>query len=171
MGDKEETVTGRRHLKVDYKDKKLQLDDEKIFLGGKVDGFLKEMGLRRDSEEIKPWIQKVRLFYEELLSKMFKHFGPSLKSKTLRYLSVLCPSATLRLPLDELMLRWKNLDEGFPNIINPSEVDCLVDEVVRLKTLEGLDDETEAEEFYKELSTVKGVNGDSSSHWSQRKLK
>ena len=116
---------------MDYKDKKLQLDDEKIFLGGKVDGFL----------------------------------------KTLRYLSVLCPSATLRLPLDELMLRWKNLDEGFPNIINPSEVDCLVDEVVRLKTLEGLDDETEAEEFYKELSTVKGVNGDSSSHWSQRKLK
>ena len=105
MGDKEETVTGRRLLKVDYKDKKLQLDDEKIFLGGKVDGFLKEMGLRRDSEEIKPWIQKVRMFYEELLSKMFKYFGPSLKSKTLRYLSVLCPSATLSLPLDELKLR------------------------------------------------------------------
>lgn len=159
MGDKEETVTGRRLLKVDYKDKKLQLDDEKIFLGGKVDGFLKEMGLRRDSEEIKPWIQKVRLFYEELLSKMFKYFGPSLKSKTLRYLSVLCPSATLSLPLDELKLRWKYLAEGFPNIIDPSEVDCLVDEVVKLKTLEGLDDETEPEEFFKDLSTVKDVNG------------
>ena len=61
--------------------------------------------------------------------------------------------------MDELKLRWKYLAEGFPNIIDPSEVDCLVDEVVKLKTLEGLDDETEPEEFFKDLSTVKDING------------
>ena len=52
-------------------------------------------------------------------------------------MSVLCPSATLSLPLVELKLRWKYLAEGFPNIIDPSEVD----EVVKLKTLEGIDEE------------------------------
>ena len=155
----EETVSGKKLLNVDYKDTKLQLDDNKIFLGEKVDGFLKEMGLKRDSEEIKPWMKKVRLFYEEALAKMFKYYGPSLKSRTLRYMSVLCPSATLSLTLDELKLRWKYLAEGFPNIITSSEAYKLLDEVVKLKTLEGLDAELEPDEFFKELSTVTDENG------------
>ena len=155
----EEAVTAKRLMKVDYKDKKLQLDDEKIFLGVKADEFLKEIGLKRDSEEMKPWMKRVRQFYEEVLEKLFKYFGPSLKSKTLRYMSVLSPSGTLSLCLDELKLRWKYLAEGFPTIIDKSELDVLEDEVIKLKTLEGLDEETDADEFFKELSTVKDVNG------------
>ena len=52
---------------------------------------MKEVGLTRDSEEIKVWINKVRKFYEEVLDKMFKYFEPSFKTKTLHYMGVLCP--------------------------------------------------------------------------------
>ena len=58
MKEEETEVTGRRILKVDFKDKKYHLDDEKIFLGTRVDNFLKEIGLNRNSVEIKPWIKK-----------------------------------------------------------------------------------------------------------------
>ena len=72
---------------------------------------MKEVGLTRDSEEIKVWINKVRKFYEEILDKMFKYFELSLKTKTLHYMGVLCPSVTLSLSLDELKTRWKYLAE------------------------------------------------------------
>ena len=99
------------------------------------------------------------LFYEEALAKMFKYFGPSLKSKTLRYLGVLCPSATLNLSLDELKLRWKYLGESFPNIVTSSEVYNLMDEVVKLKTLDGLDEDLEPDVFFEELSSLNDENG------------
>jgi hypothetical protein len=159
LKDGEDTVSGKRLLQVDYTDKKMQLDDKKIFLGEKVDAFLTEMDLRRDSKEIQPWLKRVRLFYEEALAKMFKYFGPSLKSKTLRYLSVLCPSATSKLSLDELKLRWKYLGESFPNIVTSSEVYNLMDEVVNLKALDGLEEELEPDVFFEELSTLTDENG------------
>lgn len=65
----------------------------------------------------------------------------------------------MSLTLDELKLRWKYLAEGFPNIITSSEAYKLLDEVVKLKTLEGLDAELEPDEFFKELSTVTDENG------------
>ena len=159
LKDNEDVISGKRLLQVDYTDKKKQLDDKKIFLGEKVDSFLAEMGLKRDSKEIQPWLKRVRLFYEEALAKMFKYFGPSLKSKTLRYLGVLCPSATLNLSLDELKLRWKYLGESFPNIVTSSEVYNLMDEVVKLKTLDGLDEDLEPDVFFEELSSLNDENG------------
>ena len=102
--------------------------------------------------------KKVKVFYQEVIAKMFKYLGPSLKSRTLRYLSVLAPSAIKSLSLDEIKLRWKYLAEGFPNIIASREVDTLVDEVVKLKTLEGIDDGSDTDEFFKELATVKDIN-------------
>ena len=159
LKDGEETLSGKKLLQVDYTDKKLQLDDKRIFLGEKVDSFLTEMGLSRDSKEIQSWLKRVRLFYEEALSKMFKYFGPSLKSKTLRYLSVLCPSATSKLSLDELRTRWIYLGESFPNIVSSSEVYSLMDEVVKLKALDGLDKEVEPDVFFEELSSLTDENG------------
>ena len=49
-------------LKIDFTDRKLQHDDSNIYLGGKVETFLKELGLTRLSTEIKPWLEDVRSF-------------------------------------------------------------------------------------------------------------
>ena len=75
--------------------------------------------------------------------------------KTLWYLGVLSPAATLSLSLDELKLRWKYLAEAFPNIIKAAEVNELEDEIVKLKILEGPDDDLDLDDYFKELSTVK----------------
>ena len=159
MEDEETVVTGKRILKVDFKNKKNHLEDEKIFLGTRVDNFLKEIGMKRNSVEIKAWMLKVRVFYQEVIAKMFKYFGPSLKSRTLRYLGVLSPLAAKNLPLDDSKLKWKYLAVEFPNIIESSQVDSLVDEVVKLKTLQGIDEEMDPDEFFKELANVKDMNG------------
>lgn len=115
--------------------------------------------MKRNSVEIKAWMLKVRVFYQEVIAKMFKYFGPSLKSRTLRYLGVLSPLAAKNLPLDDSKLKWKYLAVEFPNIIESSQVDSLVDEVVKLKTLQGIDEEMDPDEFFKELANVKDMNG------------
>ena len=42
---------------------------------------------------IKAWLSRVRGYYEEALFKMKKYFSASIKSKTLRALSVLSPKS------------------------------------------------------------------------------
>ena len=60
-------------------------------MGPKVESLLVVLGLNRKSKEA--WLSRVRGYYEEALFKMKKYFSASIKSKTLRALSVLSPKS------------------------------------------------------------------------------
>jgi hypothetical protein len=114
------------------------LDDDDIYLGPKVEALLLEMGLDRRSEEIKFWLLQVRAFYEEAIYKMKKYFSPSIRSKTLKALSVLSPKSWSTMNLDTLKQNWGVLGETFSNILEVADVPALLSEVTVLKGEGGL---------------------------------
>jgi hypothetical protein len=136
--NEKDSVTGKTLLTVEYKDPMLQLSDGNIFLGPRVETFLKTLKLTRESKEIKPWLVRVRLFYHEAMRKVLKYFRPSLESKSLQYIGVLCPAAVKTLSLDDQKRRWKYLAGKFPNIIPAVQVHFLVEEVVAMKAVKVL---------------------------------
>ena len=77
-------VTTKDLLDVDVHDKSLQLSNKDLYLGPKIGTFLKELGFTRSSPELAPWLEKVRAFYSEALSKAQKYFRAPLSSKVLR---------------------------------------------------------------------------------------
>ena len=85
----DETTPITELLNLDFTDSKLQLNDEQIFLGAKVESFMKEIGLTRSSSEMMSWLGSVRLFYVEALQRCVKYMKPSLISRTLLNLKIL----------------------------------------------------------------------------------
>jgi hypothetical protein len=116
-----------------------------------------DLGLKRQSYEIQPWLENVRAFFVEALEKMVKYFKPSLISKSLNYLDVLNPKSLFMYSLDELKKRYLYVAKTFNNIIKPSELPNLLDEVAHLKVQKRIKEATEElspTEFYFELAKL-----------------
>ena len=149
--------TGKRLLKVPYKERNKQLPDKDIHLGKSVEALLLEVGLNRESPEIKPWLLKVRGFYEEVIFKIIKYFSTSIQSSTLRALSVLTPSSWNDMKLDDLKKQWRVLGEHFVNIVKISDLPDLMVEVSSLKAV-GVgvvgEEVSEVDRFFSKLSKV-----------------
>ena len=120
-------------LDMDFTVSKNQLSDQDIFLGGKVESFLKELNLTRSSSEIKPWLENVRSFYIEALQKCVKYMRPSLTSRTLLNLQALNPKFLFALSVDEAKKKFAFLAKKFPNVINQQQVPDLLEQVSLLK--------------------------------------
>ena len=144
-------------LKTDFKDSKLQLSDGNIFLGGKVETFLKDLGLSRQSSEIKPWLENVRAFYVEALERCVKYMKPSLTSSTLHKLEIINPKSIFAFSLDDLKKKYAYVAKKFPNVIKPSQIPELLDQVSLLKFQKRMQETTSElrpTEFYVQLSKV-----------------
>ena len=74
--DRTENIPITELLDVVFTDSSLQHSDTEIFLGAKVEAFIKELGLNRQSTEIKPWLENVREFYIEALQKIENTLNP-----------------------------------------------------------------------------------------------
>ena len=120
-------------LNTDFTNSENQLSDKDMFLGGKVESFLKELNLTRSSSEIKPWLSNIRLFYIEALQKCVKYMKPSLTSRTLLNLQTLNPKCLFALNVDEVKKKYAFLAKKFPNVINPHQVPDLLEQVSLLK--------------------------------------
>ena len=61
-------TTTRDLLDINVHDKSLQLPNKDVYLDPKVEAFIKELGLTRSSQELVPWLEKVKAFYCEALA-------------------------------------------------------------------------------------------------------
>ena len=98
---------------------------KKIWIGGKAEKFLTDLGLSKESSEVSDWMKGVQSFYTELLCNAIKYFKPSLESKTLMNLDVLNPTNILIFSLEKLKMRFEYLARKWPNIIGPEKVNIL----------------------------------------------
>ena len=146
-----------RLLKADYKNRTKQLEDKQIFLGSKVESFLVDLGLSKESTEVKHWLLKVRGFYDEAVFKIIKYCSQSIKSRSLRALAVLAPTSWLSMELDDLKKYWRVLGQQFSNVIQVTQLPDLMVEVSALK-VEGCSfgdiEKMEVDEFFSNLSKV-----------------
>ena len=158
---KGKTATGVILLKADYRNRTKQLEDKQLFVGGKVESLLAELGLVKESPEIKNWLLKVRGFYEEAVFKIIKYFSQSIKSKTLRSLAVLAPTSWSGMELNDLKKCWRVLGQQFSNVIQVSELPGLMVDVAALKVQgsTGDPDKMEVDEFFSNLSKVTDDEG------------
>ena len=147
-------VDGEELLKVKFTKRENQLSDEEIFLGPKVEALFLELGLTRKSKEIKSWVIQVRGFYEEACYKMKKYFSTSIKSSTLKALSILAPKSWATQDLDFLKKQWRLLGEKFSNVIKLADIPALVTEVTKLKAEGGIAGEAEiaVDKFFSTLN-------------------
>ena len=124
---------GRRLLQIKFTEKVNQVADKELWLGGKVEGLLAELGLTRNSEEIQLWLESnVRGFYEETIAKMKKYFEVILDSATMEALSSLDPKSWTLANLGIMKKKWTVLGEKWSNILTSSEVFDLMDELTIL---------------------------------------
>jgi hypothetical protein len=79
--DGRDTLSPKRLLKVDYKNKDLQLSKEDVFLGDKARSFIKRIGLTTGSPELEEFFKGVTKFYHETTEKLLKYFETPLTSK------------------------------------------------------------------------------------------
>ena len=163
-------VDEEKMLKVNVGEKKNQLSDDEIFLGPRVEKLLRELGLTRQSGVIALWIVLVREFYEEAIFKMKKYFSTSLKSSTLKALSVLSPKSWSTLELDVLKKHWRLLGEQFSNVLQISQVPSLLTEVtlfsaVGIQSLAVEDNDAEemsVDEFFSSVDKIVDEDGEAS---------
>ena len=156
-GDPGDDASIKDLMMLDFSDRNLQLKDSSIFLGKRVEAFLKDLGLNRDSIEIKPFLNNVREFFVEALQKIVKYFKPSLTSRTLQDMDVLDPKSIFAFNLDEQKKKWAYLAKKFPNVIKPAEIPDLLDQVSKLKIQKKVREATTEltpTEFFFELSKV-----------------
>ena len=77
----------KKLLKVKYREKENQLDNEQIWLGKRVEALLTELGLTRKSQVLKYWLEhNVRRFYVTAMDRIVKYFSTSLKSELMEAL-------------------------------------------------------------------------------------
>ena len=141
-------------LAMDFSDPSLHLEAKNIFLGSKVDLFLREMNLTRDSKEIVPWLHSVMEFYMELTKKMIKYFKPSLLSRSLQDLDILNPMAIFSCKIDELKSKYKYVGKKFSNIVKSHEIPSLLEQVTQMyvdKKIQSYAKESSSEEFFSGL--------------------
>ena len=144
-------------LKTDFTESNAQLSDRDIFLGGKVETFLKYLNLTRQSSEIKPWLENVREFYVEALQKCVKYMKPSLTSRTLHDLEILNPKSIFAYSLDDVKKKYAYVAKKFPNVIKPSQVPELLEQASLMKfhkRMREATSELRPTEFYIQLSKV-----------------
>ena len=122
-------LTTKDLLDVDVHDKSLQLSNENLYLGPKVETFLNELGLTSSSPELAPWMEKVRAFYCEALSKAQKYFRAPLTSKVLRACDIFDPKVLFTTPLDEVKNKFKTVASRFSNVIRNDQIPQLLDQV------------------------------------------
>ena len=125
-------TTTRDLLDIDVNDNSLQLSNENIYLGPKVEAFIEEMGLSRSSPELAPWLEKVRAFYCEALGKVQKYFRNPLTSKVLRACDILDHKVFFSTPLDDVKYKFKNIASRFSNVVKNEELPELLDQVACL---------------------------------------
>jgi hypothetical protein len=145
-------------LRIDFADRKLHYSNKEIYLGSKVETFLKELGLCRDSTEIQSWLENVRAFYIEALQKIVKYFKPSLTSRTLQDMDILNPKSLFMYSLDEMKKKYAYVAKRFPNVIKNKQIPDLLDQVARMKFHKKVREATlelTPVEFFFELSKVK----------------
>ena len=127
----EETTT-RDLLDINVNDKSLQLSNKDVYLGPKVEGFMDELGLTRSSQELAPWLEKVRAFYSEALAKAQKYFRNPLTSKVLRSCDILEQNVFFGTSLDVCKEKFKSMASQFSNVIKIVELPMLLDQVACL---------------------------------------
>jgi hypothetical protein len=138
-------------LRIDFSDSSYHLDNKRVFLGPKVDCFLKELDLTRDSKEIGPWMKGVKDFYVELTTKMIKYFKPSLTSKSLQDLDILNPTAIFTYKVDDLKSKYEYVANKFNNIIKITEIPRLLSQVTQMyidKQVRSCAEEFSSEKFF-----------------------
>lgn len=91
--------------------------------------------------------------YEEGSDKLKKYFKERLESKTLKYLNVLSQEAKAE-AIDEMRKKWKYLAQKFTNVMEGTDVDALMRELVKYKMVddcEGL----EVDEWWAKIADMK----------------
>ena len=68
--DGRDTLSPKRLLKADYKNKDLQLSKEDVFLGDKARSFIKKIGMTAGSPELEVFFKGVTEFYHETTEKL-----------------------------------------------------------------------------------------------------
>ena len=119
-------------LNVEVTKRELQLSNAKLYLGPKVEAFMEELGLTRSSPEVAPWMEKVRAFYCEALTKAQKYFRAPLSSKVLRDCDVFDHKVLFSTSLDKVKQKFKTVASRFDNVIKNEEVPELLDLVACL---------------------------------------
>ena len=66
-------MTPARLLKVNFKDKELQLSREVMFIGEKAKRFMKKIGLTANSPELHEFFEGIYRFYHETADKLVKY--------------------------------------------------------------------------------------------------
>ena len=79
--DGRDTLTPKRLLKADYKNKDLQLSKEDVFLGDKARSFIKKIGMTAGSPELEVFFKGITEFYHETTEKLLKYFETPLTSR------------------------------------------------------------------------------------------
>ena len=149
-------------MKIDFTDTSLHLSDSDIYLGGRVESFLEELGLNRRSIELKSWLtDHVRPFYIEALQRMVKYFKPSLSSRTLQNMDVLNPKSFFAYNMDELKHKWAYVAKKFPAVIPSIQIPELLGQVAKIRLQKKVKEATlelTPTEFYHELSKIENVD-------------
>jgi hypothetical protein len=153
----EDTVTAETILKVDFKNRSIHQGYRDLYLGPKVEAYLLESGLTRQSSEILGFLGRVRDFFVSVIEKAFKYLAPSLKSKTLQYLRIISPKFNVTASLDSLKRRYKHVAQQFSNIIPMAEIPELLEQVTLMKAQSSLVKlaDNSPEEFFNLLQGVK----------------
>lgn len=152
-----EDATIRELVNLEFSDRNLRHKDSNIFLGKRVEGFLKKLGLTRESIEVKPFLDNVRKFFVEALDKIVKYFKPSLVSRTLQDMEILDPKSLFANSLDDLKKKWAYVGKKFTNVIKPDQIPDLLDQVAHMKVQKQVKEATNEltpTEFFFELSKV-----------------
>ena len=97
-----------------------------------MEAFIEELGLTRSSQELVPWLEKVRAFYCEALAKAQKYFRNPLTSKVLRSCDILEQNVFFSTPLDIAEEKFKAIASRFSNVIKIAELPELLDQVACL---------------------------------------
>ena len=116
-------------LNVDVSVKSQQLSDANLYLGPKVDKFLQELGITRSSPELAPWLNNVRAFYCEAISKAQKYFRPCLTSRVIRACEIFDPEIFFSTDLDEVKQKLKIIASRFSNVIKLLQIPELLDQI------------------------------------------
>ena len=59
MSENGDVIKTSDMLKIEFRDRKLQLSNKEIYLGPKCDSLLQELGLTQSSPELVPWFDQV----------------------------------------------------------------------------------------------------------------
>ena len=130
----QDIVTPKTLLNIDVSDRNIQLSNQDLYVGPKVEAFILQLGIAKQSIELLPFFDRVRDFYVEALQKTQKYFRPSLTSKLLRYCEIFDPKVFFAIPLDDLKKKIRYIGGKFPNVVKMTEIPNLLDLAASLRS-------------------------------------